>query len=68
MIVYGYEILYTLFNILCFFSPPLDPVVLFLQCKADVFIVYGCFIAQYLCGVVLTSVMGWVCLNKLFDL
>lgn len=67
MIVYGYEILYTLFNIVCFF-PPLDPVVLFLWCKADVFIVYGCFIAQYLCGVVLTSVMGWVCLDELFDL
>lgn len=67
MIVYGYEILYTLFNI-CFSPPPLDPVVLFLRRKADVFIVYGCFIAQYLCGVVLTSVMGWVCPDKLSDL
>lgn len=38
MIVYGYEILYTLFNIICYFT--LDPVVLFLWCKADLLIVY----------------------------
>lgn len=64
MIVYCYEILYTLFNIII--SPHLT---LFIRCKADVFIVYGCFIAQYSCVVVvLTSVMGWVCLDKLFDL
>lgn len=33
-----------------------------------VFIICGCFIAQYLyVVVVLTSVMGWVCPDKLFD-
>lgn len=39
-----------------------------LWCKANVFIVYRPFITQYLCGGVLTSVMGWVWLDNLFGL
>lgn len=58
MIVNGYEILYTLFNTICF---PL-------RYKADAFIVHGCFIAHCFCGVVLTTVTGRVCLDKLLGL
>lgn len=49
-----------LFYLISGFSP-FYPVVLFLWCAADVWIVYWFFIAQSFCGVTLTSVMDWVC-------
>ena len=47
-----------IFYLILFADLPFNPVVSFPRCKPDVFNVYGCFIAQCLRGVVLTSVMA----------
>lgn len=54
--------------LILFVYSPLGRVVLLLRRKAGVLNVYGCFIAQCFCGVVLTPALGQVRLRRLFDL